>query len=168
MGLKPHLSQYEKGQIVALYHEVLPIRKIASRVGRDPATISRFLKSHKLSKATRNPRNALKLRGWATRLLIRTASSGNFSASQLRSKLNFSVSTRRVQQVLRATAHLKYRKMLKTPALTPKHLIDLENWARRNIARGDYFSAKVVCSVEKKFNLDSTNSLSYYWNDLRG
>ena len=35
MGLKKHLNEFEKGQIVAFHHENMSLRSIADVVGRD-------------------------------------------------------------------------------------------------------------------------------------
>ena len=153
-SLMGHLTNVEKGQILALYHERLTIRQMGKAIKRDPSTVHRFLARYKAGKRTENPRNALKLTDRSKRNLLRVASNGILNRAHLKNQLKLSVTVRRVQQILRGTDHLKYRKLQRSPALTPHHRLEREKWARRFISRGNPFWTKV--------NLDDPDGLGFY------
>ena len=167
MGLRKHLNDFEKGQIIALDHGKLSLRDIADIVHRDPSTVQRFLKRRTKRVTKEKPRNGTKLTSFMKRRLLRAASNGLMSARELKGSLNLHVTARRIQQILHETPHLKYRKVQKAPALTPQHRNAREEWARRFVTRGNPFWVKVIFSDEKTFNLDGPDGLEYYWHDLR-
>ena len=104
-----HLTKFEKGQIVALYHEFVTMRAIGEAIKRDPTTVHRFLARYKQGKAEQKPKNAQKLSSTRKRALLRAASNGMLSAAQLKSQLNLPITVRRVQQVLSDTPHFTFR-----------------------------------------------------------
>ena len=88
---------------------------------------------------TMEPRNLRekkkKLSARQERLLGRRASSGKFSANQLRTELNLTVSKNTVINYLNAGKILKYEKRLKVPALQEHHKIARVQWAKTDISR---------------------------------
>ena len=76
MGLKKHLNEFEKGQIIALHHEHMSMRNIADIGKRDASTVQKFLSRHKKGGTKQTPRKGTKLTTIAKRRLLRAASNG--------------------------------------------------------------------------------------------
>lgn len=163
MARVSHLSEVEKGQILAFRQMNLSIRNIARRLKRSRDTISRCLKSSVL-KQKRGRRVILSQKD--KRRLIRLASNSTSSASNLKAVLGVKVSTRTIQRTLKSAAWLKYRKMRKCIALTQLQIERRLLWAEKHVSWIDQWSG-VRFSDEKKFNLDGPDAWNYYWHDLR-
>ena len=108
-----------------------------------------------------------KLTRTAMRAVLRKASSGLYTARQLRAMFTLPVTVRRVQLMLERAAHLQWKRMRRAPKLSQKNHADLLAWARQHATMSRSMWRRVIWSDEKKFNLDGPDGLSYYWADSR-
>lgn len=162
-----YLSEKEKGQIEAFRKTGWSISAISREVKRSRDVVKRYLDNTK-GYGTKKPTNKKgKITPAARRLLVREASKGEQTASQLKVALQLPISKRRVQQILSAEEHLKYKKVKQAPPLTDIHKTNRLNWARKRHAWSLGEWGRVVFSDEKKFNLDGPDGFAYYWHDMR-
>lgn len=161
------LTNEEQAQILVLDRLSLSQNAIAKQLNRSRAVVQNFLKDPIGYKTKKRPGAPPKLSAIAKRNLLRHASKGQSSASELRTSLNLDVSVRRVQQVLHETPYLRYRKMKVAPALTERHKRDRISWATEHVTWRPCDWENVIFSDEKKFNLDGPDGFAYYWHDAR-
>ena len=144
------LTDFEKRQILALKREFVPYRCIADTINRSVGAVQNFLRAHRSNARVEIAKRTIKISDRTKKRLIFLACTGKYNANDLKARLNLSVTTRRIQQILSESAEVRYSKMLKHPMLTADHKIARLNWARRFVGRGDPFWIKVVFSDEKK------------------
>ncbi|CDF39636.1 unnamed protein product [Chondrus crispus] len=145
----PPLTDNEKGQILALHHQLLSLRDIAQTLERSVGAVQRFLKNPNRHSRRRAHVTGQKITVGQEKALIRKACSGEYSARDLKNKMDFPIAVRRVQQILSSTPHLKYKKMVNAPMMTVRHRENRLKWVRRFIGKGDIFWNKVIFSDEK-------------------
>ena len=78
-----------------------------------------------------------------------SASLGKFSANQLRTELNLTVSKNTAINYLYVSKILKYEKRFKVPALQEHHKIAGVQWAKTMLSRRDGWT-NIIFSDEKK------------------
>ena len=88
------------------------------------------------------------------------------SSSQIKAELQLGESARTIRRVLSRCPSLVYKKFKSKPVLTDNHKRARFEFAQESIKiRRDW--SKIIWSDEKKFNLDGSDGIRYYWHDLR-
>jgi hypothetical protein len=85
----------------------------------------------------------------------------NQTANHIRVSQDISLSTRRVQQILSSSPHLRCEKRKPRLKLTKDHFQARLQWAAVNVTLGQKWR-DVIFSDEKKFNLDGLDDNQYY------
>ena len=106
----PPLTDLEKGQILAMHHQLMSLRDISKELGRSVGAVQRFLKNPSRTARSRAHVTGQKLTVRQEKAMIRKATTGNYSARDIKQDLSLPVGVRRIQQILSATPHLKYKK----------------------------------------------------------
>ena len=161
------LSDYEKGQILALDSACIPRVKIAEQLHRSRNLITRFLNDVKGYGRRRRTGRPKKLSDIAKRRLIREAEKGKMGSQQLVKTLQLTIKGSRVRQILSGVPHLRYKRIQRTPAMQPRHEKARVDWCMEKVTWNAEMWSTVVWSDEKKFNLDGPDGLAYKWHDLR-
>ena len=162
----PTPSSFEKGQIMALHQEGLPIRIISQRLKMGKNVIHKYLSSPDTYGTKKSPGMPSKLTKRDKSWLILAASKGEQSAKQIKEIQNIEFLTRRVQQIFSSTPYLQYKKRKPRPALTKTHVDTRLSWGQGKASWTEGWHS-VVFSDEKKFNLDGSDDNQFYWHDLR-
>lgn len=101
------------------------------------------------------------------RALFRHASTGNYTATQLQTNLDLSVSVKRFQQLLSSRGHMVYKKKKSVPALTEDHKKATYEWAKEHVPWRLNDLKDVIFHEENKFNMDGPDEFAYFWHDFR-
>ena len=107
MGKGEALTDLERGRIQGLHEAGLTGRVIAHAVNRSRDAVMRVVSGH-VGRISTSRRQHLSDR--ALRVLVRTAASGNFSATQLHHQLELKCSVRTVRRILQYVDWLSYTK----------------------------------------------------------
>ncbi|XP_037944167.1 protein slit-like [Teleopsis dalmanni] len=161
------LSVEEKAKIGCLHQNGFSKRKIASHINRSEHVVRNFLRlGEEYGKApTNNNRNA-KINRRLKNQIKEEATKNRLSAAQIAAKLQLPIKKRRVQQILHADGHIKWKKMMKRPPLKEMHKKNRIVFAKNHMHWTKEWHS-VIFSDEKKFNLDGPDGFSSYWHDLR-
>ena len=95
-----HLSEYERGQIIAYRDQGMNATDIGKKIGRDRTTISKFLKDPEDYGQRKRPGRPQTLDKRAVRRILRAASTGQQSANQIRMAQRVPLTTRSVQKII--------------------------------------------------------------------
>ena len=106
----PHLTDFERGQILAYRDQNLNHSDIARKIDRDRSVVSMFLRDHENYGKKRSPGRKPKVTKRDVRHILRDANGGNMTANQIRAKNNLPISKRRVQQIISSSENLEYKK----------------------------------------------------------
>ena len=123
----------------------------------------RVVSGHVGRLSTDRPQN---LSDRALRVLVRTAVSRNFSATQLHHQLELKCSVRTVCRILQFIDRLSYTKMKNTLHLSDVHRVRRLAWSEEMLILPSTWIS-IIISDEKKWNLDGPDGLQLYWRDMR-
>lgn len=160
------LTEAEKGYIRASIDQGVSNRETARRIGRSEGVVRSFLKfgiNYGTVKRTGRPP---KISPRTQRAIFHLATTHHKTCRSIRDSLNLPVSTRRVQQIMRANPIAEYTKRKAKPGLKKQHKLRRLEFAKKYVDFGQSWS-KVIFSDEKKFNLDGPDCVQFYWHDLR-
>lgn len=167
MNAYKRLSNDEKNIIDAHRQHNMSVIDIAKAIGRHHTTVSRYLRAKTRCTVPKKVGRPAQLDNRTKRIIVKRALLQQQSASTIRRELRLSVSTRRVQQILKTHQFTEYIKRLKSPALTDEHKKRRVLWAKDKLMWDKSDWTSVVFSDEKKFNLDGPDGTQYYWHDIR-
>ena len=131
MGKGKQLTKEEQAVIQALSKAGKSVSAISKQTKRSRDVITRRLTCHsQYGKNYGYPSNA-KIGEQTRRRILREASKGKSSASDIQRALQLPITARRVRQILSSSSHLKYVKQECVPPLTTRHLEDRMTFARQ-------------------------------------
>lgn len=115
------LAEAEKSVIIGLSEEKKNVQYVTERIGRSKTAIQNALSSSKSGSYSNRPGTKPKITKSQYRAIIRADSKGALTTREIHHTCNSSVTVRRIQQVLVNATHLKCKKILIGPTLSPKH-----------------------------------------------
>jgi len=162
-----HLSNFEKGQIMAFHHECWGLSSIADELGRSRTVIGNFLRNPDGYGAKKRSGRPQKLSKYHQRRIIREATVNKLGSKGIVKALQLTVSPRTVRRMLHGCSNLSFKKVCTTPAMQKRHMLARERWALQKVTWTAGKWGTIAWSDEKKFNLDGPDGFAYYWHDLR-
>jgi len=165
MGSGKCLSNKEKAQIDVLVRIGYSKKKIAETIERSRCAVRNYI-SNPIQSVGEKRGPKFKLSPTTKRRIITEAGCTVTSAAGIVASYNLPVSVRTVQRVLHQSPYLIYRKMLKSPRMTPKHQAARLKWCEGKL-NWKYEWHHWVFTDEKKFNLDGPDGWAHYWWDKR-
>jgi IS30 family transposase len=105
-----HLTEHERGQILAYRNAGLSFREISKKVKRCKSAIGAYLANPDAYGTKKRSGRPSILTARAKRRLILAAEKGNQSSKQLKVSQALDLSVRRIQQILSSSPNLRYEK----------------------------------------------------------
>lgn len=140
------LSEFEKGQIVALHGQGISNRQIAQELGRSPRVVNNFLNdpaNYGTRKSTGRPS---KLSERDTRRIWRKASNSVSSGKTIKDELGLNVHQKTIFRAIKKNPNLRRRKLKKAPAIKKENKQKRIDFARRN-TRKDWTTVSHFVSI---------------------
>ena len=166
MPARKRLTEFEKGQIVALSSQGFSCRAVAIRIERSKSVVNNFLRLKDSYGKKNSGGRPKKLSPREERRVLKLASTGKFSSTQLINETQIKVCKKTICNVLNHSGKFEYCAKLVQPKLLPRHKEQRLAFAQRVMSWDDKW-IEVVFSDEKKFNLDGPDGWKSYWHDLR-
>lgn len=166
MPKSTHLSDAEKGKILAFRECGLSGHEIATRINRSKTVVYNYLKNPEKYGQQKRTGRPPSLTPRQTRAVIRRACLKKQTSNHIKRELQLSCSSRTVRTVLNKNPNVRFSKFKSLPPLTKQHKINRINFAKKHVVFGSKWR-DVVFSDEKRFNLDGPDGMRYFWYDLR-
>ena len=146
------LSDKERGQIEAFKKANYSIREIGKELDRSKTVVWNYVKAPEEYGTKNNHGRPKKLTVRQQRLLVKKASTGKFSANQIKNELDLKICKSTMLSYLRPSGILLYEKRLNIPALKNHHKLARVEWVKTMLSDKDGWG-NIIFSEEKKFNL---------------
>ncbi len=166
MGRGKEITEYERGQIEALYSKGHNMDFIAQQINRSKKLVFNCIHRGPDQPPGKSTGRKKLLTDRDERNIGRHASNNCISASKVKAELDLPVSLSTVGRAMRSNPHLRHAKKLRKPKITEAQAVERVAFAHDHLRWTDQWK-KVIFSDEKKFNLDGPDGWSYYWHDLR-
>lgn len=166
MGRGKKLTEYERGQIIALKNEGLSNREVAKRIKRSANVVDNFVKNKENYGIKKSPGRPRALSKREERAILRAASNSTHSAAAIAKEAGVQTNVRNVQRLLKMSHIISRRKLKRKLPLTQQHINARLQFAQKYMSWSKEWQ-NVIFSDEKKFNLDGPDGYSYYYHDLR-
>lgn len=127
------LSDFEQGQIKALYDRGVSMREIGRKINRSLCVIQNFLKNPE-NYGTNNHHGAKRKLDPRTEARIsRAASNSSMSLMDLRALVNGNVSKTTIWRTLKRNKNIQFEKQIQIPKLTKRHKEARVDFAIKNM-----------------------------------
>ena len=129
------LSQYEKGQIIALHMENVPKKEIARRIFRSDRVVRNYLRNPQLYCMKKHTGRKRKLSERSQRRVVNVVSNTSKGCLELKKELNLDVSHMTIWRTLKRNPNIIRSKMQPAPCLKDRHKVARLGFCRVNMSR---------------------------------